>query len=414
MSPIVIAAVWAGLGLLAAAGLRQRMARLIAIVPLAGAGCTLLATRSSGLAAPLGGLSALSGLDRAGQGVLVASGIAMALVIALQPSIDVSLARTIGIVGAAATLAMASSDPLITGLALTAAVGTLALRWIGQAPGRATLAAGRIAGSGTAALVAASPFLPLSGSTTGALPVLVGGLFVAGIASLLAIYPLGGWAAGILGSLRPLDVAPWLVLVVPVVLLLSERIPAGALGQGVPLFEHVLLVIGLGSAVWGGLWAVRGPARTRYGRIFMSDIALCVAAVGGQRVSPAVVGALVILLTHLIVAPILLRPADAGLVWPHRVAWVLLSGVPPSPSFWGRFLILGALAAGNITSTVAAVIALSAIFVATVLACSTKSVGAPFSGWRLRIPEAGAWLLVAAGIAVGLAPQSITGFVFGS
>lgn len=414
MSAIVIAAVWAGLGLVAAAALPQRMGRLIAIVPLAGAGLTLLATRSIDQAVPLGGLSALNGLDRAGQGVLVASGVSMALVIALHPSIDVSLARTIGIVGAATTLAMASGDPLITGLALTAAAGTLALRWIGQSPGRATLAAGRIAGSGTAALVAASPFLPLSGSTTGALPLVVAGLLVAGVASLLAVYPLGGWAAGVLGSLRPLNVAPWLVLIVPVVLLLSERIPAGVLGEGVPLFEHVLLVIGLGSAVWGGVWAVRGPARTRYGRIFMADIALAVAAVGGQRVSPAVIGALVILLTHLIVAPILLRPVEAGLVWPRRVAWALLSGVPPSPSFWGRFLILGALAAGNITSTVAAVVAMSAIFIATVLACSTKSIATPFSGWRLRIPEAAAWLLVGAGIAVGLAPQSITGFVFGS
>ena len=333
---------------------------------------------------------------------------------ALHPSIDVSLARTIGIVGAAVTLAMASSDPLITGLALGTATGTLTLRWIGQSPGRATLAAGRIAGSGTAALLAASPFLPLSGTTTGALPFLVAGLLVAAVASLLAVYPLGGWAAGILGSLRPLDVAPWLVLVVPVVLLLTERIPAGVLGTGVPLFEHVLLVIGLGSAVWGGIWAVRGQARTRYGRIFMSDIALAVAAVGGQRVSPAVIGALVILLTHLIVAPILLRPVEAGLVWPRRVAWALLSGVPPSPSFWGRFLLLGALAAGNITSTVAAVIAMSAIFVATVLACSTKTVAAPVFGWRPRVPEAAAWLLVAGGIAVGLAPQSIAGFVFGS
>jgi hypothetical protein len=414
MTPIVIAAVWAGLGLVAAALLRQRMARLIAFVPLAGAGLTLLATRSFDQVVPLGGLSALDGLDRAGQGVLVASGISMALVIALHPSIDVSLARTVGVVGAAVTLAMASGDPLVTGLALTAAVGTLALRWIGQAPGRATLAAGRIAGSGTAALVAASPFLPLSGTTTGATPALVAGLLVAGVAALLAVYPLGGWAAGILGSLRPLEVAPWLVLVVPVVLLLSERIPAGVLGDGVPLFEHVLLVIGLGSAVWGGVWAVRGPGRTRYGRIFMSDIALCVAAVGGQRVSPAVTGALIIVLTHLIVAPILLRPFEAGLVWPRRVAWALLSGIPPSPSFWGRFLILGALAAGNISSTVAAVIAMSAIFIATVLACSTKSMPTPFAGWRSRVPEAAAWLLVAAGIAVGLAPQSITGFVFGS
>jgi hypothetical protein len=181
----------------------------------------------------------------------------------------------------------------------------------------------------------------------------------------------------------------------------------------VPLFEHVLLVLGLGSAAWGGFWAVRGPARARYGRIFMSDVALCAAAVGGAQVSPAVSGAFIILLTHLTVAPILLRAADAGLVWPRRVAWMLLSGVPPSPSFWGRFLILEALAAGNIGSTVAAVVAMAAIFIATVLAYSTKRSATPPSGWQARLPEAAAWLLVAVGIAIGLAPQSLSRFVFG-
>jgi hypothetical protein len=414
MSPVVIAAVWVVLGITAAALLRRRTARLVAIVPLAGAGLTLLATRSLAPLVPLGGLGGINGLDRAGQGLLVVAGISMALVIALHPTIDVSIARTVGVVGASVTLALASGDPLLTALALTAAVGTLALRWIGQAPGRATLAAGRIAGSGTAALIAASPFLPLSGFTTGARPVVVGGLLVAGVAALLAIYPLGGWAAGILNVLRPLDVAPWLILLVPTVLLLAERIPEGVLGDGVPVYEHILLVVGLGSAVWGGFWAVRGPARTRYGRIFMTDIALSIAAVGGAHNSPAVTGALIIVLSHLTLAPILLRPADAGLLWPRRVAWALLSGVPPSPTFWGRFLLLEALAAGNIDSTIAAVIAMTGIFIATVMACSMRTARAPAAGWQARVPEAGAWLLVAAGIAIGLAPQSVSTFVFGS
>ena len=414
MNPAVIAAVWVVLGLIGAAVLRRRTARLIMLVPLAGAGLTLLATRSAAQVVPLGGLGAINGLDRAGQGLLVAAGISMALVIALHPAIDVSVARTVGVVGASVTLAMASGDPLLTALALTVAVGTLVLRWIGQAPGRATLAAGRIAGSGTAALIAASPFLPLSGFTTGARPVVVGGLLVAGVAALLAIYPLGGWAAGVLSVIRPLDVAPWLVLLVPVVLLLAERIPEGVLGDGVPVYEHILLVVGLGSAVWGGFWAVRGPARTRYGRIFMTDIALCIAAVGGTRNSPAVTGALIIVISHLTLAPILLRPAESGLVWPRRVAWALLSGVPPSPSFWGRFLLLEALAAGNVDSTIAAVVAMTGIFIATVMACSMRTVRPPAAGWQARVPEAAAWLLVAAGIAIGLAPQSISTFVFGS
>jgi len=414
VSPIVVAAVWLGLGLMAAVVLRRRSARLIAVIPLVGAGLTVFAAPAGAAVIPLGGLTAIGGLDRAGQGTLVAAGVSLALIIALHPSVDVSLARTVGLVGAAATIAMASTDPLVTALALAAAVATLGLRWIGQAPGRATLAAGRVAGGGTAALVAASPFLPLSGFTTGTRPLLVGMLLALGVASLLAIYPLGGWAAGVLGSLRPLDVAPWLALIVPVVLVVAERIPEGVLGDGIPIFEHVLLVIGLGSAVWGGVWAVRGPARMRYGRIFMADIALCVAAVGGTRTSPAVTGALIVLLTHLTLAPILLRPADSGLLWPWRVAMALLSGVPPSPSFWGRFLLLEALAAGNIGSTIAAVIAMTAIFAATVVACSASTAkGVRPARWG-RAPETGAWLLVAAGIAIGLAPHALSTFVFGS
>jgi hypothetical protein len=307
---------------------------------------------------------------------------------------------------------MASSDPLITGLALTAAVAMLVLHWIGLAPGRTTLAAGRVAGTGTAALLAASPLLPLTGFTTGNRAVVVGALLATAIAALLAVYPLGGWAAGILASLKPMHVAPWMIVLVPVVLLIAERIPGGVLGDGGPVFEHVLLVVGLGSAVWGGLWAVMGPAAMRYGRVFMADIALCVAAVEGASVSPALTGALIILVTHLTLAPILLRPGDRGLVWPRRVAWALLSGVPPSPTFWGRLLILEALAAGNVGSTIAAVLAMGAIFIAAVMACSTRARMERLRGWG-RLSDLAAWLLVAVGIAIGLAPQSFTGFVFG-
>lgn len=413
MNPFVSAAGWLVLGILASAFLRPRMSTLLAVIPLAGAGLTLLVAASSTAAVPLGGLAGIAGLDRGGKGVLVAASISMTLVLLLQPSVDVSLGRTIGVVGAAATIVMASSDPLVSALALTAAVATLVLRWIGLSPGKATLAAGRVAGTGTAALVAASPFLPLTGFTTGDRPVVVAALLAIGIAALLAVYPLGGWAAGLLGSLKPIDVAPWMILLVPVVLVIAERIPGGVLGSGTPVFEHVLLVVGLGSAVWGGIWAVRGPRAMRYGRVFMADIALCVAAVEGAAVSPALSGALILLITHLTVAPILLRSEDAGLLWPRRVAWALLSGVPPSPSFWGRLLLLEALAAGNVGSTIAAVVAMTAIFIAAVMACSTRHRFTAAPAWHGRLAELAAWVLVAIGIAIGLAPQSLSGFVFG-
>ncbi len=121
-----------------------------------------------------------------------------------------------------------------------------------------------------------------------------------------------------------------------------------------------------------------------------------------------------IVLTHLTLAPILLRSEASGLGWPRRVAWALLSGVPPSPSFWGRLLLLEALAAGNIGSTIAAVLAMTAIFVATVVASSTRSSSTTEPGWRIRTSDLAAWGLVAVAIAIGLAPQSLTGFVFGS
>ena len=125
VNPAFIAGAWLGLGLLASAVLRRQTARLVAIVPLAGAGLTLLTARSPAAAIPLGGLSGIAGLDRTGEGVLVAAALSMALVLLLQPSVDVSVGRTIGVVGASATIAMASSDPLLTALALTAAVATL-------------------------------------------------------------------------------------------------------------------------------------------------------------------------------------------------------------------------------------------------------------------------------------------------
>jgi len=49
-----------------------------------------------------------------------------------------------------------------------------------------------------------------------------------------------------------------------------------------------------------------------------------------------------------------------------------------------------------------------------VMACSMRIAKAPAAGWQARVPEASAWLLIAAGIAIGLAPQSVSTFVFGS
>ena len=339
----------------------------------------------------------------------------MTLVVLLQPSIDVSVGRTIGVVGAAATLAMASSDPLVTALALTVAVATLVLRWIGQAPGRATLAAGRVAGTGTMALVAASPLLPLTGFTTGDRPVVVAALLATGVAALLAVYPLGGWAAGIIGSLDPIDVAPWLVLLVPVVLIIAERIPGGVLGDGSPGLRARPARGRAGQRRLGrGLGGARARRATRYGRVFMADIALCIAAVEGAPVSPAVTGALIILVTHLTprADPAAIRSCRSPLAAPRglgaaqrRPAVADLLGPPAAPrgARGGERRVDDRRRdrdGGDLHRRGHGVL-------------DQGSCRAPGPGWRGRLPELAAWLLVAVGIAIGLAPQSLSGFVFG-
>ena len=76
----------------------------------------------------------------------------------LAPTIEGPELLTVGLVGAATIVAVTATNPVVWALGLVGAVGVLALRWIAVAPGRATLAAGRVAVGGSAALLAAAPF----------------------------------------------------------------------------------------------------------------------------------------------------------------------------------------------------------------------------------------------------------------
>src|SRR5207244_3550937 len=82
-----------------------------------------------------------------------------------------------------------------------------------------------LAGAGAAALLAAAVFQPLPRAAEGVEPVLVGILVAGGLAALLALLPLGGWATAGFDSLRGIDVAPWQLLVAPAVLLTAEALP---------------------------------------------------------------------------------------------------------------------------------------------------------------------------------------------
>ena len=57
MNPLIVAAAWLALGVLASAVLRRRTSKLVALIPLVGAGLTLLVARSASAAVPLGGLT---------------------------------------------------------------------------------------------------------------------------------------------------------------------------------------------------------------------------------------------------------------------------------------------------------------------------------------------------------------------
>src|SRR5207302_1641888 len=240
------------------------------------------------------------------------------------------------------------------------AVATIAVRWITTAPHRATLATGRIAGLGAATLIAAAAFVPAAGTTLDARTALAGGCLAAGTATLLGLLPLGGWAAASTGLVRGADVAPWALLVAPTVLLgalaLLPALPAGARNP----FANVLLVMGLLSAVWGGLMALRTPEPARYGRVLLADLALAAAGLGSTH-GPGRLGCFVLVLTHLGAAPLLLQSARSALDRQRRLAWLGLCGLPPTPAFWGRYLVLLGLSAANADALLLGLVASAAL-----------------------------------------------------
>jgi hypothetical protein len=415
VSALAVAAVWLGAG--AAGALfhtRLKFRRLAIVVPLAGLAAVIVAGAGSSPIQFLSTTVTVSGVDRSGQGLLAAAAVSLATAVILAPSLSGSESFAIGMVGGATVVALATDAVVVWALALTAAVAALAVRWITASPSRGTLAAGRVAGGGAAALLAAGLFLPLP-DVAGPRPVLVAILLASGVAALMALLPLGGWAAGGYASLRGIDVAPWQLLLAPAVLLSTDRLGGALPTASVAVFQRTLLAMALATAVWSGLQAARAHLSARYGRVFLADLALAAAAVGGTRSSVALTGGLLIVLTHLLLGPVLLplheEPRRSR---PQRVAWALLSGLPPTPSFWGRFLVFEALAQTNAALLYPALVAAALVFVATILACLPGQTRRPGSAPRagLLAPSV-SWLLVGGGIALGLAPQGITGMIFG-
>lgn len=415
MTPIAYAGVWGGCGLLASILLpllrRRRLAWLAPLVAGLLALVVAVADHWPGPAAT-GGYGASMVIGHPGIGLLAGAGVALAATFLLAPRLDGGEVLAAGFVGAATVVILSARVPIIWSVAVAAAVAALGARWIAAAPGRAALSTGRVAGLGAAALLAAAAFLPGAGPAIDTRTALAGGLLAGGICAELALVPLGGWGAAAIGAVRAADLAPWLLLLAPAVLFTTGvLLPILPLGARTPL-QNVLLGLGLVTAVYSGLQALR-ERTTAYGRVVIADFALAAAALGTQH-SPARLGGYLLVLTHLCAAPLLLHAPRPGLERQRRLAWLGLVSLPPLPGFWGRFLVLQAFfAAGNRVSVPAyvAVGLLTAVAVRALVGRERPL--APDATAAGRVGEAVAWLSVAALLGVGLAPEPIAHAIFG-
>jgi hypothetical protein len=414
MSPLAVAAVWAGSGIAGAVLLPQlRLRRLGVLVPLAGLAVVLTVSLASaavpGSAAP-GALS----LDRVSQGLIAAAAGSLGATLLLTPSIEAAQLRTVGLAAAGAVVALASGSAIVWSAALAGSLCVLALRWIGTTPGRATFTAGRVAVPGAAALLAAAAFLPVTGVLTGARPVLASGLLACGIAAIAGLLPLGGWVIGALTTVAAADSAVWVVLLAPAVLLSALRLEPALPTLALSYFEGILTVLGLATALWHGIIANRLAGRARYVRVLLADVALAATAIGTGHAAQALPALLLLTATHMATSPLLLQEPD---VRPRArpVTWLLLCGLPPGPSFWGRFAVLEALSQSSFWGTVAALVVMMLLFVAALIASLRREDGTPAGPLRLRrlTDEGAAWAVFGGGLVAGLAPGAALTLIFG-
>ncbi|HBV94423.1 MAG: hypothetical protein ABSC16_08330 [Candidatus Dormibacteria bacterium] len=406
MSAAWLAAAWVIVGAVAGLGPRRLRRATALTAPVLLIALSLLTAQGGPRPDQLGGGAVA--LPREAAGLLSAAGAALWLCLLLAEELDGRELVGIGTVGGAAVLLLSAGTPLLFGVAALLGAAALTLRWVTAAPSRATLAAGRIAGTGAAALVAAGVLLPAVSPDSQ--PGVVGGLLVVGVIAITALVPLGGWAAGALVDLRPPEIAVWLLVLAPAVLVSAFSIP-GALPLLASLaFEHTLLACGLISAMWGGVMSLRSGQSTRYGRVALADLGL-VAAGAGTGEPVAIGGGLVLILTHLVAAPLLLQRPRPGLGSPRRLVWLALCGLPPSPAFWGRFLVLQACVAFSGAVGAACVVAGGLVTVAVVITVARGEPGAGLPAPHHRV--AAGWVLAAVALVVGLLPTAAIHLVFG-
>jgi hypothetical protein len=404
VSVLPVTLTWAVAGLLGAVVLpRRRRRRLAVLVPLAASIAALL---SLGGGADLSASAASGGLllGRPAAGLILLCAIAVTVCLLLSPPTDGGELLILAACGALSALALASGSPLIWGVCFVAGFALLGMRLVAAAPSRITLAAARVATLGAAALLAAAPFLPVDVSSPRPRAHIAGGLLAAGVAAGLALVPLGGWMTGTARAVRGAALAPWALLLMPALVLSAQPLQILLPTDARSVFGFILLPAGALTAGWAALRALVAVDAERYARVLLVDLGLV--AMGLATPQPgARLGSLLLVLTHLCVAPLLLQEARSTETRPRRFSWLALSGIPPSPAFWGRFALLSALTAGfgggPLLVTVPATGAVLLVALRGAMAPSGDGAGASPPAARLA-----AWLPPLAAAAVGLAPAA--------
>jgi NADH:ubiquinone oxidoreductase subunit 2 (subunit N) len=121
---------------------------------------------------------------------------------------------------------------------------------------------------------------------------------------------------------------------------------------------------------------------------------------------------MLLILTHLTIGPMLLHAPRPGVERQHRLVWLALTGIPGAAGFWGRLLVLEALA-----ETSGAVLVMGLATAAAITAAAVRALVAsdpPPSGRPAALPvRMLAWLVCLAVLVLGFAPATIAEHVFG-
>ncbi len=417
MNALGVAGLWLGTGLLAAALLpRLRLRRLAPIVFVVAAAGAVAVHPGDWLGPFAGSPGSVLSLGRASAGLICAVALSMALIWATAPPAEAGKIVAAAVTGAAVVIFSSATEPLVWAVAVVVAVMAVSLCWLMAQPGRATLAAARIAGVGAVVCLSVTPFWPITDKNPNAVANLLFGWLLAGaLCALLALVPLGGWALASLRALRSVEASLWLVLVAPALLLAGTTLHSGMPDQSNTIIDSVLVVAGLASALWSALWACLGRSEERYVRVALADIGLAAAGIG-TATSAGKSGLLLLILAQVVVAPLLLNGSQSRSRWSWVCGWLVVSGLPPSLGFWGRLLILEACVdrgtgwllvcmATGVLLSYAAVLALRGS-----MSTHSKMAEERLAALPLRLVTGG---LAVVALGAGLFPQGVAHLVFG-